>query len=148
MPKPRNHTIMMSDEDFAGDGFFLAEGAWYLNESSVIDDPCLMTLIGMKETLVLQKLHTLLEDSSDIIDNCRWVCCTQSEWQEKMPFLSVRTLSRILKKLEELDLIRSAYLSAYRYDRRKWYTIRYHPLEMMILEATYGQGKSSSPTCV
>jgi hypothetical protein len=139
---------MMSDEDFAGDGFFLAEGAWYFDESSVIDDQCLTKLIGLKETLVLQKLHTWLEKSSDIIDNCRWVCRTQPEWQEMMPFLSVRTLRRILKKLEGLDLIRGEYLSAYRYDRSKWYTIRYHRLEMMILEATHGQGKSSPPTCV
>jgi hypothetical protein len=139
---------MMSDEDFAGDGFFLEEGAWYLDESSVIDDQCLAKLIGLKETLVLQKLHICLEQSSDIIDNRRWVCCTQQQWQDIMPFLSVSTLRRIFKKLEELELIRAERLRAHRYDQSKWYTIRYHRLEMMILEATYGQGKSSPPICV
>lgn len=140
--KQRNHTIMMSDEDFAGDGFFLEEGAWYLTESSLIDNPCLTKLIGLKETMVLQTLHTCLEKSSDIINNCRWVCYTHQQWQEMMPFLSISSLRRNLKKLEEVDLIRAERLRARRYDQRKWYTIRYHRLEMMILEATHGQGKS------
>jgi hypothetical protein len=104
-----------------------------IDESPLIALPTLAELIGLEESLVLQQIHYFLQRTTNIIDGFRWVYNTYEQWKEVLPFLSLRSLRRIMTKLEDMKLIRSERLEAHNWYQRKWYTICYETLETLIL---------------
>ncbi|NJN38723.1 MAG: hypothetical protein HC790_08370 [Acaryochloridaceae cyanobacterium CSU_3_4] len=103
-----------------------------IDESPLIALPTLAELIGLEEALVLQQIHYFLQRTTNIIDGFRWVYNTYEQWKEVLPFLSLRSLRRIMTKLEDMKLIRSERLEAHNWYQRKWYTICYETLETLI----------------
>ena len=61
-------------------------------------------------------------------DGCFWCFRTYEDWLLDFPWLSLRTLKRKFKKLEELNLLISSNFNKLNIDRTKWYTINYDKL--------------------
>jgi hypothetical protein len=99
-----------------------------IDEAPLIVLPTLAKHIGYKEALVLQQLHYFLQITPNVIDGVPWVYNTYEQWQEHIPFLSSRTLRRIMTDLEAMNLIRSERMEAHLWYQRKWYTINYETL--------------------
>jgi hypothetical protein len=99
-----------------------------IDEAPLIVLPTLAKHIGYKEAVVLQQLHYFLQITPNIIDGVPWVYNTYEQWQETIPFLSLRTLRRIMKDLEAMNLVRSERMEAHLWYQRKWYTINYETL--------------------
>jgi hypothetical protein len=90
--------------------------------------------IGLNEAVFLQQLHYWLEkDTVGVeINGIRWVYNSYIEWQEtNFPFWSIKTIQRIINRLEKMRLIVSQQASKRHYDRRKYYRINYEELERL-----------------
>ncbi|MDP4144909.1 MAG: DnaD domain protein [Bacillota bacterium] len=85
----------------------------------------LAKLIGLNESIVLQQMQYWLEKSSHIIDGVKWIYNTYAQWKEQFPFFSESTIRRIIKRLEDKDIIRSSNFNKSKMDNTKWYTINY-----------------------
>lgn len=99
-----------------------------IDEAPLIVLPTLAKQIGYKEALVLQQLHYFLQITPNVIDGVPWIYNTYEQWQEKIPFLSLRTLRRIMTDLEAMNIVRSERMEAHLWYQRKWYTINYETL--------------------
>ncbi|NJM68307.1 MAG: hypothetical protein HC851_22900 [Acaryochloris sp. RU_4_1] len=99
-----------------------------IDEAPLIVLPTLAKHIGYKEAVVLQQLHYFLQITPNVIDGVPWIYNTYEQWQEKIPFLSLRTLRRIMTALEAMNLVRSERMEARHWYQRKWYTINYETL--------------------
>ena len=76
-----------------------------ISDKSLILLPKLAVKIGLNEAVFLQQLHFWLVRSKNSIDGKMWVYKTFEEWQKEMPFLSVRTLKRVVSNLKKKKLI-------------------------------------------
>jgi len=101
-----------------------------LDEYPLIILPSLATKIGLSEAIVLQQIHYWLTKSANVVDDEPWVYNSISDWQKQFPFFSESTIKRILKKLEQQELIKSACFNKLKMDRTKWYTINYASLAL------------------
>ncbi len=99
--------------------------ALLLDEKPLIVMPGLAKKIGLNESIFLQQLHYWLEKSTNIQDGHRWVYNTAPKWQEQFPFWSVNTIRRIIKKLEEKELLIIDNFNALPIDKTNWYRINY-----------------------
>ena len=102
--------------------------------------PSLAILVGDREAIFLQQLHYWLGKATfHDEDGIPWVYNTYEQWHEQFPFWSLRTLRRIINKLEVEGLVDStSEHNAMKIDQTKWYTIDYVELESQ-------QDKMSSP---
>lgn len=91
----------------------------------IVVNPELAVRIGLNEAIVLQQLnYWLCKTSSGVEYNgARWVYNSYSEWSEQIPFISERTIQRVLIKLEKMGIVQSKMLNKARGDRTKFYTI-------------------------
>lgn len=105
--------------------------------------PALAEAIGLNEALVLQQIHWLLERSHHQLEGRVWVYNTYDQWQENhFRFYSLKTVKRIILKLEELGLLISTdKFNKMKVDKTKWYSIDYQALDA--LEIT--SAKTSRP---
>lgn len=95
--------------------------------------PGLAARIGDRHAYVLQQIHywlTIYQESGNerkFIDGRWWVYNTAEEWQKtNFPWLSVRTVKRILQDLEKMGLLITArFEAAAHLNQRKWYSIDY-----------------------
>lgn len=101
-------------------------------QSILILCPELAVILGRTEAEILQQIHYWLEKSKNIIDGIRWVYNTYQQWQSQFPFLSDRTIRRAIRHLEDLGILKSERHEASRWYQRKWYTIDYEALEVLI----------------
>lgn len=106
-------------------------------KSLIVVNTELAVLIGLNEAIVLQQLHYWLEKNEDENRNFRdaryWTYNTVEEWQQKdFPFLSVRTIRRVLDRLEGLGLL--VTLQPGGSDRTKHYSIDYRELNQLLDE--------------
>jgi len=88
--------------------------------------------VGSNVAIFLQQLHYWLEKSEHVHDGRWWVYNTFENWHKQLPFWSVRTIRRIVKKLEDQGLIITGNFNCYKIDRTKWYTIEYDMLESLL----------------
>lgn len=100
-----------------------------LNEPPLQVLPSLACAIGLGEAIVLQQLHYWLQRSPHERDGRRWIPQTYQQWQDQLPWWSMRTLKDLLPDLEARGLIVTANHNRLATDRTKWYTINYtHPI--------------------
>ena len=104
---------------------------------------------GLNEAAFLQQLHYWLQRSNNIQDGYAWVYNTAAQWQEQLPFLSERTIKRIIKSLREKGLIVVSSYNKKSFDRTNWYRIDYDKLsdmlnEMLIKEAQKHDDKTEN----
>lgn len=99
-----------------------------LNEEPLIVLPSLATHIGLQESIFLQQLHYWLNRSNHEKDGHKWVYNSYKEWQKQFPFWSEKTISRIVKKLEDSGLVICDNFNSLVIDKTKWYRICYEKL--------------------
>ena len=92
--------------------------------------------IGDKPAMFIRQLHYWLEKSKHKYHGKKWVYNTYEGWKENFPWLSVRTIQRMVYELEQLGLIETGDFNKMKYDKTKWYTINYE-----VLGAYYGIDK-------
>lgn len=97
-----------------------------INEPPLQVLPSLARKVGLNEAILLQQLHFRSLISSNLRDGHKWVYKTFEEWQEEFPFWSIKTIKRIVKKLEDEEYIFStSKYNRMKMDRTKWYRINY-----------------------
>lgn len=101
-----------------------------ISDKSLILLPKLAVKIGLNEAVFLQQLHFWLVRSKNSIDGKMWVYKTFEEWQKEMPFLSVRTLKRVVSNLKKKKLITTKQKV-----HKQWYSINYETLKTIEFEA-------------
>ncbi|WP_375199984.1 hypothetical protein [Bacillus sp. RS11] len=102
--------------------------------------PLLAKEIGVNETLFLNHIHNWLQVSKNKRDGFIWVYKTYDEWQAELPFWSVDTVKRTIKKLEKAELVISTgKYNRLGFDKTKWYTINYEKINLLNMELQSGQ---------
>ncbi len=97
--------------------------------------PLLAKEIGVNETLFLNHIHNWLQVSKNKRDGFIWVYKTYDEWQAELPFWSVDTVKRTIKKLEKAELVISTgKYNRLGFDKTKWYTINYEKINQIAIE--------------
>lgn len=104
--------------------------------------PTLAQKIGLYEAIFLQQLHYWLTKSNHLYDGRHWVYNSIESWHEQLPFISVSTIRRVIKKLEEEKILLTGNFNSSKLDRTKWYTIDYEALESLL-----GDEDKSSDQC-
>lgn len=99
-------------------------------------DPMLAKSIGLKEALFLQQIHfwVLHNRIRGMNEKNRgtWSYNSAVAWQwEYFPFLSLSTMKRVIKHLEDLKLIESGIFNNKKWDRTKWYRPNYPLIEKL-----------------
>ena len=102
-----------------------------INERPLLIPPTLAAEIGLNEAIVLQQIHFLLSISDHSYDGRKWVYNSYDDWQRQFPFWSKPTIVRIIKRLEDAELIIAGNYNKRLYDRTKWYTINYEKLAIL-----------------
>ena len=114
-----------------------------LNEPPLVIQPGLATLMGLNEAIVVQQLHYWLQHSRNRREGHYWVYNTYEDWRRQFPFWSERTLRRIIKNLEDKQIIiTTSKFNAKGFDKTKWYRIDYSLLSQ--LTATSVQNEQTS----
>jgi len=111
-------------------------GNLIINDKPLLIPPTLATLIGLKESIILQQLHYWLQRSKNIRENRKWVYFTYDQLVEQFPFFSKSTIRRAISYLENNGLLCSKQFNKMKIDRTKWYSINYDALEELILVET------------
>ena len=117
----------------------------------LMTSPDLARVVGRTEAIFLQQLHYwLTSDKSHgfFYENKRWVYNTYQDWQEQIKIVSISTIRRVVKKLEEKDIILCSKLAKKKSDQTKSYTINYEALFALIpsLKENKRLPKMNSPT--
>jgi DNA-binding Lrp family transcriptional regulator len=107
-----------------------------LDENPLVIIPSLALKLGLNEAIFLQQLHYWILRSKSVYLNKRWIYKTTKEWHKELPFLSVRTIERVIHKLKEKNLIVSKKLSSDRDNHTSYYTIDYERLGELTLKSS------------
>lgn len=85
------------------------------------------TIIGEKSARFLSQLIYWINKSGKIIPNSneKWIYNSITQWQKQFSNWSLSTIQRIIKKLENLKLIKSLKLKAKYCNHIKYYTVNY-----------------------
>ena len=99
------------------------------DERPLVIQPTLAKLLGsLDEAVILQQIHYWLEKKTNIKDGRSWVYNSMTDWQKQFPWLSLKTVKRRFKSLEDKGLLITANYNQYKFDRTKWYSIDYQNL--------------------
>ncbi|GET11643.1 hypothetical protein SN811_01430 [Ligilactobacillus agilis] len=99
------------------------------DERPLVIQPTLAKLLGsLDEAVILQQIHYWLEKKTNIKDGRSWVYNSMTDWQKQFPWLSLKTVKRKFKSLEDKGLLITANYNQYKFDRTKWYSIDYQNL--------------------
>lgn len=96
--------------------------------------PSLAMAIGLNEAIFLQQLHYWLVTSPHKKEDYNWVYNSYEKWHSQFPFWSIKTIQRIIWKLEKEEYLISNNFNSLKIDRTKWYTINYSKLETINVE--------------
>lgn len=111
-------------------------GNLIINDKPLLIPPTLATLIGLKESIILQQLHYWLQRTKNIREDRKWVYFTYDQLVEQFPFFSKSTIRRAISYLENNGFLCSKQFNKMKIDRTKWYTINYEALEELMLVET------------
>lgn len=95
----------------------------------VIIYPKLAAKIGLNEAIILQHIHSRLEESELYRDGRVWIYNTYQELQKQLPFWSADTIKRVIRKLEKVGYLYSANYNRIQMDKTKWYSMNYEKVE-------------------
>lgn len=97
-----------------------------LDDRPLVIQPKLAELLGdLDEAVILQQIHYWLEKRLNINDGYSWVYNSMVEWNKQFPWLSLKTLKRKFKSLEDKGLLITGNYNKAKFDRTKWYRIDY-----------------------
>lgn len=111
-------------------------GNLIINDKPLLIPTSLATLIGLKESIILQQLHYWLQRSKNIREDRKWVYFTYDQLVAQFPFFSKSTIRRAISCLENNGFLLSKNFNKMKIDRTKWYSINYEALEELMSEET------------
>lgn len=92
--------------------------------------PTLAKRLGLNRAVFLQQLNYWLTKSPHWHEGKPWIYNTYEEWTEQMPWWTPEAIRKIVKQLEDRDIIESTdRFNKRRGDRTKWYTINQKKLD-------------------
>lgn len=101
-----------------------------INEPPLQVLPSLVIELGNTDkAIILQQIHYWLQRSNNIVDGHRWIYNSAHEWQKQFPWLTEKTIQRYLKSLVDDGWLISGNYNKAKFDRTKWYRIRYDRLD-------------------
>ncbi|MDB8805043.1 hypothetical protein [Romboutsia sp. 1001216sp1] len=114
------------------------------DEFPILVDRVLAEKIGLNEAIVIQQLHYWImqnkRQKKNFYDGIYWTFNSFNKWQsDTFYFWSVRTLTRIFKKLEDEGILLVGNYNKKGYDRTKWYSINYKILNSKCCNNSLGQ---------
>jgi DNA-binding transcriptional regulator GbsR (MarR family) len=87
----------------------------------------LATKYGVEEAIIIENLAFWINknaaNNKNNIEGYYWTYNSSKAFKELFPYISEKKIQRILKKLEELKIVKSGNFNKSSYDRTKWYTI-------------------------
>ena len=91
----------------------------------LVVSPWLAVEIGLNEAIFLHRLHSLRNWGAGYADaeGRYWIRSTLLSWRQHFPFWSISTIQRIIKKLEEQNLIFTAVCNPKPMDQTLSYAI-------------------------
>lgn len=105
-------------------------------------------VLGINEAIVINQVWYWMQKNKERGHNCRggryWARYTFEEWHDKeFPWLSIKTIKRVIGKLEEAGVL----LSECKYnkrpgDRTKWYSVEKDKLDLLIAEKQDPKGQN------
>ena len=105
--------------------------------------------VGKAEALLLQQLCYWITSDNKLLGKIhkgkRWVHNSHKGWSRELKIYSARTIARAIKNLEELGIIMSDFLSHFKGNRTKWYTIDYDKLNAFLSSFNPGKPPISDP---
>lgn len=105
-----------------------------IDEPPIVLQPSLAVLLGVNEALFIQQLHYWIQYSKNIRNGRKWVYNSYESWQEKLPFISVTTIKRIISSLKKKGILLSDCFNKNGFDRTSWYTLDYEKLNALLQE--------------
>ena len=110
----------------------------YTKEPIVIN-PIAAEVLGVNEAIIVQQIHYWLNINEKAKINFHegryWTYNTYENWQKtNFRFLSVPTLKRIFKKLEDKKILIKDNFNKSKYDRTLWVSINYEKLDELMTE--------------
>ncbi|MDM5434417.1 conserved phage C-terminal domain-containing protein [Bacillus hominis] len=102
-----------------------------IHEEPLLVLPGLASKIGLNEAIFLQQIHYWLNRSKHFYDERRWVYNSVAEWVKQFPFWSENTIRRIVKNLEDEQLLVIGNYNRAKFDKTKWYSINYEKLRLL-----------------
>lgn len=102
-----------------------------INESPKVFQPSLAMVLGLNEAIFVQQLHFWINYSQHLYEGRRWIYKTRAEWQQELPFWSIRTLDRIISKLKTDNILLTGNFNKYTIDHTLWYTLNYTELDKL-----------------
>ncbi|EJQ54808.1 conserved phage C-terminal domain-containing protein [Bacillus wiedmannii] len=102
-----------------------------IHEEPLLVLPGLASRIGLNEAIFLQQIHYWLNRSKHFYDERNWVYNSVAEWVKQFPFWSENTIRRIVKNLEDEQLLVIGNYNRAKFDKTKWYSINYEKLRLL-----------------
>ncbi|MEB3057519.1 conserved phage C-terminal domain-containing protein [Bacillus pseudomycoides] len=102
-----------------------------IREEPLLVLPGLASRIGLNEAIFLQQIHYWLNRSKHFYDERSWVYNSVAEWVKQFPFWSENTIRRIVKNLEDEQLLVIGNYNRAKFDKTKWYSINYERLRLL-----------------
>lgn len=96
--------------------------------------------IGRSTAVVLQQIHYWLTSEGTrgiTYEGKKWVYNSQEDWAANIPSWSLSTIRRAIKKLEDLEIVKSAKFNKNKWDQTKAYTIDYDKLEAILKQKNW-----------
>ena len=113
-------------------------GKLLLDEYPLIVLPSLAGALGLGDAIFTQQIHfwlkiyELKDDLRHYHRGCWWVYNTIQDWHEQMPFLSPRSLDRILQRGRDRGTLITANYNLWSYDHTLWYTLDYDRIDHLV----------------
>ncbi|MEB9405666.1 conserved phage C-terminal domain-containing protein [Bacillus cereus] len=102
-----------------------------IHEEPLLVLPGLASRVGLNEAIFLQQIHYWLNRSKHFYDERNWVYNSVAEWVKQFPFWSENTIRRIVKNLEDEQLLVIGNYNRAKFDKTKWYSINYEKLRLL-----------------
>ncbi len=129
--------LIMEDKAFTitGEGRKLIPG-----EYPLLVIPSLAEELGLDEAVFLQQLHYWIRHYEDkfnkhpdhIHEDYMWVYNSYDDWHKQMPWWSVSTIRRIVKKLRTDGWIITGNFNKWQVDKTLWYRINHIKVQEFI----------------
>ena len=105
-------------------------------------------LDSVNAAIVLNQIHYWIKNKrAPEREGRRWHYETFEKWLEQFPWLSLRTLKRVIEYLEKKNLVISKEFNKLKGDRTKWYSINYEALKELELSLNTHSAKLAQPSC-
>lgn len=97
-------------------------------------DHKLARIIGVDKATMISQISYWTERTNNLHNGYKWVYNTAKDWQVQFDWLSVKTVQRYLKSLEQMGLLISDNFNKWKIDRTKWYRVNYDKLAELLGE--------------